>query len=67
MSATFDTLRALDARWQAAGHHPLSPFWAGATAKLLKHPTARAFVARVGRGGAKIHQRQARRERGTGG
>lgn len=55
MSATFETLLALDARLTAKGHRPLTPWWKGELARFYGHPTARALVARVGRGGAKSH------------
>lgn len=55
MTATFETLLALDARLVAAGHHPLTPWWREQLERFYAHPTARALIARVGRGGAKSH------------
>lgn len=53
--ASFSTLRALDARLVAKGHHPLTPWWAAQLERFYAHPTARTLIARVGRGGAKSH------------
>ena len=55
MSATFETLMRLDADLAAAGHHPLTGFWSHELDRFYAHPTARTFVGRVGRGGAKSH------------
>lgn len=55
MSATFDTLLAIDARLVKAGHHPLTAWWKEQLHRFYSHPTARSLVARVGRGGAKSH------------
>ena len=53
MTATYQSLQAIDAQLAAGGHHGLTPFWADAAERLYSHPTARDLVARVGRGGAK--------------
>lgn len=53
MTASFSTLRGLDASLVARGHLPLTPWWAGQFERFYSHPTALAFVARVGRGGVK--------------
>jgi hypothetical protein len=55
MTATFDTLLALDDELVCAGHHPVSPWWREQLARFYAHPTARTLVARVGRGGTKSH------------
>ncbi|MBN1605073.1 MAG: hypothetical protein JW940_00485 [Polyangiaceae bacterium] len=50
---TFQDLLDLDDRLAAAGFPPLSPWWREQLRRYYEHPTATAFVARVGRGGAK--------------
>jgi len=55
MPATFATLMALDERLGRAGHHRLTPWWRDRLREFYSHPTARTFVGRVGRGGAKSH------------
>jgi hypothetical protein len=55
VTATFETLTALDADLQAAGHHGLTPWWSAQLERWYAHPTARTLVARVGRGGTKSH------------
>jgi hypothetical protein len=55
VTATFQTLCDIDARLSAAGHHPLTPFWRAQAERFYAHPTAKTFVGRVGRGGAKSH------------
>lgn len=55
MAATYASLMVLDARLVAAGHHPLTPWWAKQLKRFYGHRTAKNFVARVGRGGAKSH------------
>jgi hypothetical protein len=55
MTATFETLRRMDAKLARRGHHPLTPFWLKQTERFYSQPTARTFVGRVGRGGAKSH------------
>jgi hypothetical protein len=53
--ASFDTLLALDRKLEAAGHHPLTPWWSEQLKHWYEHPTAYTLIARVGRGGAKSH------------
>jgi hypothetical protein len=53
VTATFETLLALDHELESAGHHPLTPWWRDQLERWYRHPTARTLVARVGRGGAK--------------
>jgi len=55
MTATFADLRHVDAELARAGHHPLTPFWQPELERFYAHETARTFVGRVGRGGAKSH------------
>jgi hypothetical protein len=55
VTATFKTLCQLDTALVAKGHHGLTPFWRSTLERFYAHPTARALVARVGRGGAKSH------------
>lgn len=55
MTATFESLTALDAQLAAKGHPPLTPWWESTLARFYAHPTARTLLARVGRGGAKSH------------
>jgi hypothetical protein len=43
----------MDAKLVAAGHHPLLDWWKAELERFYEHPTARAGVYRVGRGGAK--------------
>jgi len=52
-AATYGTFRQLDAMLARAGHHPCSPWWLAEAERFYSHPTARTWVARVGRGGAK--------------
>lgn len=52
---TLEELEALDAALASAGHHPLTPWWREQLRRFYAHPTARTFVGRVGRGGAKSH------------
>jgi hypothetical protein len=53
VTATIDTLLALDDELVRAGHHPLTPWWRDQLRRFYEHPTARTLVARVGRGGTK--------------
>lgn len=53
--STFETLAQLDAKLVAAGHYPLTPWWAETLRGWYQHPSARTLVARVGRGGTKSH------------
>ena len=55
MTATFESLMAIDRELVAAGHHPLTPWWQEQLERWYRHPTARTLVARVGRGGTKSH------------
>ena len=56
MSATFQTLRAVDAELVArTGQFPLSPFWLDFAERGYAHPTASTWVGQVGRGGAKSY------------
>ncbi|HVW29964.1 MAG TPA: hypothetical protein VHC69_31595 [Polyangiaceae bacterium] len=45
--------RSLSERAVSRGAHPHTPFWDGAAARFLPHPTVMRLVARVGRGGVK--------------
>lgn len=53
MSATFDTLLALDRKLAAKGFLPMTERWAQEARRFYDHPTALRWVARVGRGGTK--------------
>src|SRR5690606_37283184 len=54
MTATFETLMALDRLLaERGGHHPLTPWWVETLRRWYEHPTATSLVARVGRGGTK--------------
>lgn len=53
MTATFETLRAIDQRLAAAGQYPLPEFWLNQADRLYSHPTANTEVARCGRGSVK--------------
>lgn len=55
MGADYQSLLALDARLVRAGHHPLTDRWRSTLEAFYGHPTAKALVAQVGRGGAKSH------------
>ncbi|MDX2054067.1 MAG: hypothetical protein SFV15_16830 [Polyangiaceae bacterium] len=55
MTATFESLMGLDSKWVSRGHQPLPEWWQGHYRAFYQHPTARTFVARVGRGGVKSH------------
>jgi hypothetical protein len=55
MAATFETLLRIDAALVTAGHPPLTDWWKTQLERFYSHPTARALVARVGRGGVKSH------------
>ena len=55
MPATFESLLELDGALVAADHHPLTPWWRAQMRRFYEHPTARTFVAQVGRGGIKSH------------
>jgi hypothetical protein len=55
VTATFQTLCQLDAKWTAAGIPGLTRWWKPTLKRFYEHTTARALVAQVGRGGAKSH------------
>lgn len=55
MTATFQTLCQLDAKWTAAGIPGLTSWWRPQLKRFYEHSSARALVAQVGRGGAKSH------------
>lgn len=55
MPATINSLRAQDEALVRAGYHPLTAWWSDKLEAYLEHPSARALVAQVGRGGAKSH------------
>lgn len=59
MTASPEILRGLleiDARLAARGVPELSDFWRGEVEAFYLHPTARSWVAQIGRGGAKTTQ-----------
>lgn len=53
MTATFETLRAIDQKLAAAGQYPLPEYWLNQAERLYSHPTANTQVARCGRGSVK--------------
>lgn len=53
MGADYQSLLALDAKLQRAGHHGLTDRWRDTLEAFYSHPTAKTLVAQVGRGGAK--------------
>ncbi len=53
MTATFETLRAIDQKLAAAGQYPLPDYWLTQAQRLYTHPTADTLVARCGRGSVK--------------
>jgi len=55
MTATYESLLAIDGRLVRAGIHPLTSWWFERLPELYGHPTALTLVGRVGRGGAKSH------------
>jgi hypothetical protein len=55
VTATFQTLCQLDAKWNRAGIPALTSWWRPTLKRWYEHDTARALIAQVGRGGAKSH------------
>jgi hypothetical protein len=53
MSATYESLIALDDKLGAQGFPRMSEWWRGEAKRFYEHPTASLWCARVGRGGAK--------------
>ncbi len=53
MTASFDSLEAIDDALADEGVPPMSPFWRETLREFYEHPTARTLVLRVGRRGGK--------------
>jgi hypothetical protein len=53
VTATFETLRAIDQKLAAAGQYPLPDYWLTQAERLYSHPSANTQVARCGRGSVK--------------